>query len=172
MKNHKKNIFCIVFLIFILNISIVSTVNAAVLDIGEITSNPANPAPKSTTTFSVDIGGETPSEVWLIVEECNGNTGVCYTDIQNVSMNEVAGLYQTSVTLKHADATYITCKVLAKSDGSWLNSSNKINLSEEPDGNHNDNNNGNDEKTPGFELILLVTAVGIGVLLLGRKRLR
>lgn len=160
-----------VFVIFIINISIVSTVNAAVLDIGEITSNPANPAPESTATFSVDIGGETPSEVWLIVEECNGNTGFCYTDIQNVSMNEVVGLYQINVTLKHAGATYITCKVLAKSDGSWLNSSKKIDLSEEPDGTQNGNGD-TDKKTPGFELLPFLLVVALGMLLLRRKRLR
>jgi hypothetical protein len=174
MKNHKKNIFCIVFLIFILNISIVSVVNAAVLDIGEITSNPANPAPKSTATFSVDIGGEAPSEVWLTVEECNGDTGVCYADVQNVSMSEsesVSDLYQTSVTLRHDNATYITCNVLVKSNGNWSNSSKRIDLSES-NGNNNGNNNGNDEKSPGFELIIVLTAIGIGVFLLRRKRFR
>ncbi|MCX6667050.1 MAG: hypothetical protein NTV74_02245 [Euryarchaeota archaeon] len=171
MNIRKKNILCMVFVIFILNISIVSTVSAVVLDIGEITSDPANPAPKSTATFSVDIGVETPSEVWLIVEECNGNTGVCYTDIQNVSMNESAGLYQTSVTLRHDDATYITCKVLAKSDGSWLNSSKKIDLSEEPDGTQNGNGD-TDNKTPGFELVLFLLAVALGMLLFRRKRSR
>ena len=159
-------------MISIFNISIVRTVNAAVLDIGEITSNPANPAPKSTATFSVDIGGETSSEVWLVVGECNGNTGVCYTDVQNVSMHEVnASSYQASVTLIHDDATYINCTVLAKTADGWIKSWKEFTLSKEQDGNQNGNGN-TDKKTPGFELVPFLLAVALGMLLLRRKRLR
>ncbi len=169
MKNKRK---IIVFVALAVMFFFGTSIGAAVAPtIGEITSDPTNPTPKSTATFSVDIGVETPSEVWLIVEECNGNTGVCYTDVQNVSMNELAGLYQTSVTLRHDDATYITCKVLAKSDGSWLNSSKKIDLSEEPDGTQNGNGD-TDNKTPGFELVPFLLAVALGMLLFKRKRLR
>ena len=173
MKMRKKNMSYTVFLIFIIGISIAGAANAAIADIGEITSDPINPAPKSTAMFSVDIGGETPSEVWMTVEECNGITGFCYIDVQNVSMSEsesVSGLYQASVTLRHDEATYITCNVLVNSNGNWSNSSKIIDLSEKSNGNNNGNGNGGN--TPGFELVIVLTAIGIGVLLLGRKRFR
>jgi len=138
--------------------------------IGEITSDPVSPTAQSPVVFSVDLGEETPSEVWITVEECNGDTGVCYKDVQNVSMSPASGLYQASVTLIHADATYITCNVLVKSNGNWSNSSKRIDLSEASNGN-TDDNNGNGGKTPGFELVLVLAAIGIA-LLLGRKRFR
>jgi hypothetical protein len=174
MEMRKKNILHTVFLIFIIGVLFLNTANAAIEDIWEVTSDPASPVPESTPTFSVDIGVETVSEVWMTVEECNGNKGICYADVQNVSMNEsesVSGLYQASVKLRHADATYITCNVLVKSNSSWSNSSTRIDLSETSNGNNNGNNNGNGGNTPGFELVIVLTAIGIA-LLLGRKRFR
>lgn len=140
--------------------------------IGEITLSPPKPTPRSTVTFSVNISGDSPSGVWLVVEECNGNTGVCYPYV-NVSMDEVsAGRYQKNVTLMHEDATYITSKVLVESGSNWFNSSKKTILSSEvPDGNQNGNGN-NDKKTPGFELVPFLLAVALGMLLFRRKRLR
>jgi hypothetical protein len=105
----------------------------------------------------------------VTVEECNGKTGICYPDIQNVSMPLVSSsIYRTDVTLKHSDATYITCKVVAKIGGVWQESSSKrVNLSENPDG-----NDGDGKKTPGFEVAVFVIAIGVSLILIGRKRVK
>jgi hypothetical protein len=110
------------------------------------------------------------SEVRVTVEECNGLTGICYPDIQNVSLSLFsAGNYRTNVTLKHADATYITCQVVAKTSGAWTSSPKKnVNLSK----NTNGNDGNDDKKSPGFEVVLFVIAIGVSFLVLARKRVK
>jgi len=120
-------------------------------------------------TISVPISGEEPSEVYVNVEECNGKTGICYPDIQNVSMPLTSSsIYRTDVTLKHTDATYITITVAAKINDAWQESSQKkVNLSVTPNG-----NNGGDKGTPGFEMVVFVAAIGVSLILINRKRVQ
>lgn len=167
MKNERT------FMPIIVIISIVGTIAgsvvAAAVTFGVITVTPSEPAALSTVSISVPINGEAPSEVRVTVEECNGKTGVCYPDIQNVSMPLISSsIYRTDVTLKHSDATYITCKIVAKIGGVWQESSTKrVNLSENTNG-----NNGDDKKTPGFEIVVFVIAIGISLIVIGRKRFK
>jgi len=165
MKNKQK---------FILPLVVVSLLGATAvfaagtgLPIGTITVSPSAPAALSTMTISVPISGEAPSEVRVNVEECNGNTGICYPDIQNVTMPLASSsIYRTDVTLKHSDATYITVWVVAKINGVWQESAQKrVNLSTTPDGNDGDGNG-----SPGFELVVLAIAIGVSVVLMSRKR--
>ena len=167
MKNERKFIFAIV-VVSIFGATAVLAAGTG-LPIGTITVTPSAPVALSTVTISVPISGEAPSEVRVIVEECNGNTGICYPDVQNVSMPLASSsIYRTDVTLKHSDATYLTVKVLAKINDVWQESSEKkVNLSVTPDG-----NNGDDNGTPGFELVVFVAAIGVSLLLIGRKRVK
>ena len=169
MKNEKKIILCVI-LTSVFGASLCSAA-AADLTFGEIAASPSSPAALSTVTFSIEISGDTPSDVRVTVEECNENTGICYPDIQNISMSlDTDGKYKADVTLKHSDATYITCKVLAKTDGTWTSSPDKkINLSEDTNGDTNGDGNNN---TPGFEVMLLLIAIGALILLIGRKRIQ
>ncbi len=168
MKNEKKFILFVVA-IGLFGATICSAAETAPI-FGEINASPASPTALSTVTLSVTISGVTPSEVRVTVEECNGQTGICYPDIQNVSMSLDDGAYKADVTLKHADATYITCKTLAKTDGTWTASEEKrIDLSENTNGNTNgDGDNGGG--TPGFELLGVLVAVGVLLIIIGRKR--
>ena len=172
MRNERK---IIVFATVVVIVFLVANFGvAAGPTIGEITLSPPKPTPQSTVTFSVNISDDSPSEVWLIVKECNATLGVCYPEIQNVSMGKFeTGRYETNISLKYDGATYITYWVSAKkNDGSWTDSpKTDLDLSEKPSGGDH-SGNGNNRKTPGFELVLFVVAVGLGVLLLGRKRLR
>lgn len=163
MKNERK------FIPIIVIISVVAVIAGSVLaagsTFGTITVSPSEPAALSTVTISVPISGEAPSDVRVTVEECNGKTGVCYPDIQNVSMPLISsGIYRTDVTLKHSDATYITCQVVAKISGTWeLSVKKNVNLSVSSNGN-------NDNNTPGFEVIVLVIAIGVSLIVISRKR--
>jgi hypothetical protein len=72
------------------------------------------------------------------------------------------------VTLKHTDATYITVNIVAKISGVWQESTGKrVNLSENPDG-----NDGDGKKSPGFEVVVFVIAIGVSFILIGRKRVK
>ncbi len=167
MKNERK------FLLTIVIVSILGTTAVLAagtgLPIGTITVSPSAPAALSTVTISVPISGEEPSEVYVNVEECNGKTGICYPDIQNVSMPLTSSsIYRTDVTLKHTDATYITITVAAKINDAWQESSQKkVNLSVTPNG-----NNGGDKGTPGFEMVVFVAAIGVSLILINRKRVQ
>jgi hypothetical protein len=168
MKNGKKfMLFAVLLSIF--GATICSAVEAAVT-FGEISVSPPSPTAQSTIIISIYISGETLSQVKVIVEECNARNGICFSDVQNVSMPLIsAGNYQTSVTLRHAEATYINCTVIAKINDTWARSSTWkiVNLSENPNGNGN-GNNGNG--TPGFELVLVVIAIGVSFVVIGQKR--
>jgi hypothetical protein len=167
MKNERT------FLPIIIIISIVGTIAGSVVaagvTFGTITVTPSEPAALSTVSISVPISGEAPSEVRVTVEECNGRTGICYPDIQNVSMPLVSSsIYRTDATLKHSDATYITCKVVAKIGGVWQESiAKRVNLSDNTNG-----NNGDGKKEPGFEVVVFVIAIGVSLIVIGRKRVK
>jgi hypothetical protein len=166
MKNKRKLILCAIAI----SVFGATAISAAAVTSGEVVVSPSSPTALSTITLSTTLSGAAPSEVRVTVEECNGNTGVCYPDIQNVSMSLVSGgNYQTDVTLKHADATYITCQVVVKADGTWASYSKKtINLSEGSNGTPN----GNNDHIPGFEVVLFIAAVGVSFIVLGRKRVK
>jgi hypothetical protein len=167
MKIERKFVLLVVVM-SVLGATFVSAATAGPT-FGGITVSPTSPTALSTVTLSVILSGDTPSEVRVTVEECNGRTGICYPDIQNVTMSLFnAGNYKTNVTLKHADATYITCHVVAKTSGTWTSSpEKKINLSENTNG-----NDGNDDKTPGFEVVLFIIAIGVSLIVLARKRVK
>ena len=168
MKNEKK-IMLAALLINVLSLTICSAVEADVI-FGEISITPGSPSAQSTITISTTISGDTPTQVKVIIEECDARTGICFSDLQNVSMSLVSeGNYQTSVTLKHEDATYINCTILAKINDTWIHSKNwkVLNLSE----NTNENGDSNDGNgTPGFELIFVLVAIGVSFIIIGRKR--
>jgi hypothetical protein len=167
MKNERKLILTVA-LISILGTTVVSAAGVGV-PIGTITVTPSAPAALSTVTISVPITGETPSEIRVRVEECNGNTGICYPDVQNVSMALASSsIYRANVTLKHSDATYITVTVVAKINDSWQESAQKkVNLSASSDGNNNGNSG-----TPGFELVVFIIAIGVSFIWIKRKRVK
>ena len=165
----KRKIIPIIIVISIVGAIASSVAAAGLVTFGTMTITPSEPAALSTITISIPINGEAPSEVRVTVEECNGNTGVCYPDIQNVSMSlSSEETYEAEVTLKHADATYLTCQVFAKISGAWESSAKKnVDLSESPNG-----NNGEDNKTPGFEAVVFVIAIGISLILMSRSRVK
>lgn len=169
MKNEKKVILLFV-IISVFGVTISSAAETAPT-FGEINVSPSSPTALSTVTLSIKISSVTPSEVRVTIEECNGRTGVCYPDIHNVTMVlDNDGDYKADVTLKHADATYITCKVLAKTEGTWTISEEKrVDLSENTNGNTNgDGDNGGG--IPGFEVLGLFVGLGVLLILIGRKR--
>ena len=85
----------------------------------DITLNPAQPAPKSIVTVSVDISDDNISTVRLLIRECNKDAEACHMP-QNISMNKVDDeTYEADVQLEYDDVTSITYHIAVKSDGKW-----------------------------------------------------
>jgi len=170
MKNIKRTMVLTAFLIFSLCISIIGTIRAVEPTVVEVTLDPEDPAPQSTITFTAVITSEdTLEEMKLIVQECK--EGLCYISSFNESMATVdTDTYQASVTLIHDDATYIKYHLEIKSDGTWYK--NDLTEFDLKVGSDNGNTTPNDtDKTPGFELIILIIAIGVGFILFRKKRL-
>ena len=132
-----------------------------------VTINPPHPTPQSTVTFTVDTSEENLLGVWLEIQECNGDKGICYTK-QNLSMEETSpGSYQLSVTLQHSDATYIQYTIKLDTPNGWQEyfKETKVTLSKENNAPSDNKNN-----TPGFEIIGLLAASFIIIMLLRRQR--
>ena len=128
---------------------------------------PSNPTSGSTVTFTVNISEENVSGIWLEIQECNGDKGICYPR-QNISMQENnPGTYQLSIDLKHDDATYIQYTLNIETTSGWKEyfKENKVNLSKEDNASSNNN-----DGTPGFEIIGLLAASLMTVILLRRRR--
>jgi hypothetical protein len=137
-----------------------------------VTTEPEEIVKQSTFTFTVELDDEDVTSVWLFIQECDASTGTCFPEtIQNISMTEQDGKYQTPVTISHERASYIQYTINVETSEGWESylKLTKIYLTEVQNGNGTDNgDNGNG--SPGFELITLLAAVVIGIILLRKKR--
>ncbi len=133
----------------------------------DITLNPANPAPKSVVTFSVDIGGNSISTVHLKINECNKAENICHPP-RNISMDNVDdNTYVTEVQLEYDDATSITYLIVVNSDGKWTNSDEFTTYLSINSGDSDKNGNDSDG-SPGFETVVFLITVAC-VLFLFKK---
>ncbi len=181
MKNNTKRILIITIAIlgfFMLTLNNISAANEPTIEI-----KPQSPAPESTITFTPTIKDENTTEVWLHIQECDANTGICFSDsVKNESMTDLGGgKYEVSITLLHNDATYIQYWIDVKTSDAWIDyfkgSDGKgtiINLSAPVNGDDDDSTvNGGDKngETPGFEFIgVLISVIFILLILNKRKR--
>jgi hypothetical protein len=144
-------------------------VGAAQPTVESISLNPGEPSALSAITFTAMVTSETSVDtVQVIVKECKPS--ICYTDGFNESMDLVdTNTYNASVTLKHADATYIEYHLEMESGGEWFASDiTTVNLTSAGDGTTDGGNGTN--KTPGFELLLVIGAFVVVVVVYTRKR--
>jgi hypothetical protein len=137
-----------------------------------VTVDPEKPEVKSTVKFTAVLDDDAIS-VWITVQECDANTGICFPDsIQNLSMVEqIDGSYEASATLTRGDATYIQYTLLVETASGWNEylAKTKVNLAEKPNGDGNGNgDNGNG--SPGFTVLIVVLAVIIIITVYYRKR--
>jgi hypothetical protein len=134
---------------------------------------PNNPTAKSKIQFSVDVSGDDITFVKLNVEECNAKTGICH-QAQNLTMSKISDItYTQDVTLTYSDTTYITYWIAVQYGSLWKDSTKtKLNLTV-PQPDHNQTNgSGDNKKSPGFEIPIIVIAIAVSLILLGRKRYR
>ncbi len=177
--NQKIKIGLIATIIFGLMVSFASSVSAEDPSYEDIEIDPEEPIRESDVTFSVEITGDNISEVRVRVEECNDQ--FCYQDIQNESMTNTEGnTWEASVTLIHDDTTYGTVWLEVFSDGQWFDfkeSRITFDVTEAENGENGENGNGEngengDNDTPGFEFVILIISIIVGILVYNKKRIR
>ncbi len=162
MKHQKSILFITITLIVLSHMSL-SLASAQ----PTITLNPEQPYPQSTVTFTAEVADIEVTNIYIVVQECNGKTGICYPDEQNSTMTQKsANTYDTTITLKHDDATYIQYTLHVENNGVWTKylDLTKVTLSEKP------SNNGGSSNTPGFELIIFACSIMFISLILYKRR--
>ena len=166
MKNKCKRIMIgtIVLLSFFLSATLFA-VAEPVLE--SFTIDPEEPAPLSDITVTADIGGEGITAVVVHIKECNQDQGICFSE-QSGKMNDLEpGKFQAQFTLKEKEADYIQYYFDIIIDGKEVRLDETWTIDLLVDSNDNNGDNG----TPGFEFIILITAIGAGFLLFRKKRL-
>jgi hypothetical protein len=173
-----------IILIVILSMVFLSiNVNAA-YEIQNVVFNPENPIEKSSITVTATVIDLTDTdEVYIFIKECNGNTGVC-DEPKNISMTKLEDTndYQSEISLTFTGATYLDYWFNLFYNNEWIRVPEgvteiygNVEYGEETDnGDINGgttNGEGSDNNgTPGFEIILILIAVIIGIYWFKRKR--
>ena len=131
--------------------------------------DPNEPAPVSQITITASISSEKDiNKVYVEIQECK--TDLCFQK-DNVTMTKVNNDYQKQYELSRSESTYFKYSIAVLfTDGSWYNQSEKTEVTlKVSNGGTNGGNNGNND-SPGFELIILISAISLTILLLRRKR--
>jgi hypothetical protein len=164
-----KKILIATMVFLSLCISSVSAIAAPVVE--DVTIVPEEPTRKSTITITTTITSEDVIDgVKLNIKECSES--YCH-QADTLDMNLVNGKYQYEYALKWNDAVYFNYTFIISSGGESFTTDETKVLLKLDSGNGDTNGNGNGGNgSPGFELILLIIAVFIGVILLKRKRSR
>lgn len=166
MKNKCKRIMIgtIVLLSFFLSATIFASAEPV---LESFTIDPEEPAPLSDITVTADIGGEGITAVVVHIKECNNAKGICFSE-QSTEMSELeTGKYQAQFTLKETEADYIQYYFDITIDGEEVRFDETWTIDLLVDSNDNNGDNG----TPGFEFMVLITAIGMGFVLFRKKRL-
>lgn len=164
-NNRKKYLVTFLFLGMILFTSI--NVIAADPTLESFSIDPEEPAPLSDITVTADIGGEGITAVIVHIKECNKAQGVCFIQ-QSGTMTELeTGKFQAQFTLKEDKADYIQYYFDITIDGEEVRLDETWTIDLLVDSNDNNGDNG----TPGFEFMVLITAIGVGFVLFRKKRL-
>ena len=141
----------------------------------DITINPSEPTELSDVSISCiisDLGGD--ASVYLWVEECNENLGICDPDSINISMTETSNQneYIANVTLKFEGATYFTYRFIVNDNGEWTTIQDDdyhVDLYEKST--ENGGNGGSDDNdSTGFEIAILIAAIFAGIMIYRKKR--
>ncbi|OYT30075.1 hypothetical protein B6U98_00330 [Thermoplasmatales archaeon ex4572_165] len=164
---HKNNKILAIFAVALIGFIVFSTSSMADVTVDII---PVKPSPEETIEITAKITDENVTAVYVELQECNGNTGICYSQ-ENITMTGMIGNeFTSSITLTHDDATYLQYTIIVQTDQGWAeyNKDTKVDyeISAPNNGNTDDDNN-----TPGFEFVSLALSIMfISLILYRRKR--
>ena len=139
----------------------------------DVNIKPDEPEPASQITITAEISSEKDTDkVYIEIQECKED--LCFQNV-NLTMTKVNGKYQKQYQLLKDETTYFKYSIAVLfDDGSWYNQTDKTKVTLKLDSNNGGTNNGDGEDNgiPGFELILLITAISLIILVFRKKRLR
>lgn len=164
MKNKHIIVLC-VFVVGMIGTTIGQAIAADPL-VESVSLNPSNPTVQSTVTVTATISGDDIDIVHFIYKECDPE--ICKLT-QNISLDETSeGVYQATFTLTYDQATYITYYLNIRSAGGWTKTDG-VDVTLQPKQNGGSNGDGNNG-SPGFELVIVLVAVGVLLIFIGKKR--
>ena len=163
-----KSVLLFAFVILIVSACIPAALTDPTFE--QVTIYPSEPLPLSTILFNATIlSNESIDEVRLLAQECRDD--LCFIDKWNESMDKTGGIYQTTITLIHKEATQIKYHIAIKSNETWFNSEITFIRLKIDEQNHPTENSSGNNSTPGFELMLLFISVGL-IVIMRRKSLK
>jgi hypothetical protein len=179
MRKKLKNVLVII-LVAGLCLTIAGLAAADEPSVGKISISPQEPTRESEVNFSVSVTGDNIEKVYVKVEECVGDPDspdyFCYAGLLNVSLTDVSGTWKGPGTLQYANSDEGHCWLVVKSNGTWYDFKNDkttwTNFDIVAANNNGNGTNGGDstDKTPGFELILLIVSIVVALFIYKKKR--
>lgn len=164
-------------MIGLLSICYISLNANAAYEIQEISFNPKNPTEKSSVTVTVSVFNLSDNdEIYLYIKECDGYTGVC-DNYRNFSLTKIgqSNDYTADIDLSFNGATYFDYWFEVYYNGELIRDPAGFETYgpvEYEQGNGDTSNGGGsqDNGTPGFELVIMLLAIIIGIYWFKRKR--
>ncbi len=139
----------------------------------DVNIEPDEPEPASQITITADISSEKDiDKVYIEIQECKED--LCFLK-ENITMTKINSNYQKKYQLQKDEATYFKYSIaILFTDGSWYNQTENTEVTLKPDSSNGGTNGGDgeDKNNPGFEFILLITAISFIIFLIRRKRFR
>jgi len=150
-----------ILLILSLNVSAEETVNVDII--------PEKPQPMGSVEITANIDDADITNVFIVVQECDADTGICY-EKENYSMTNIQdNTYSSSINLGNEGATYLQYTINVQTSDGWntYNENTKVNYDlSSVDNGGNDNS---DSDTPGFSFIVLSVSIIFILMILHRR---
>lgn len=168
MKKKINNILTTIFIIIVLTLS--SSIVIA-KNVSNVEIIPEKPQPQSNIEIKAIIDIEGIQNVYLQIQECDINTGICY-ERNNLTLNRLnENTFRTSYTLKEAKATYIQYDLIVKTELGWETPIKEKKVDLDISQSNGDNNGGNgNQDTPGFEMISIFLGIIIMMLFIAKRK--
>jgi len=162
---HTNNKILAIFAIALIGFIVLSTISIADVTVDII---PEKPSPEGTVEITTQVTDENVIAVYLLLQECNGNTGICYST-DNITMTRIDNVFTSSITLTHDDATYLQYTIVVQTDQGWTEYHKETKVYYEISSPNNGNTDPDD--SPGFEFAALALSIMfISLILYRRKR--
>ena len=129
------------------------------------------PEPKALQTIEVttQLTDENVNAVYVEIQECNGDTGLCYSKVNETMTETTANVYTASITLTHDDATYLQYTIVVQTGQGWTTYEKDTKVTYDTSSGTTNGDSSND--TPGFEFITIALSIMfISFILYRRKR--
>lgn len=141
--------------------------------INSVTTDPENPTWLSTVKVSATVNGDDVTGVLLKLGECQKGFA-CYVWTDYIMTDDDQdGVWEATATLKDESGRtdYLSCIFVVTDGGQEYELDEDWEVDLTIDTSNNGNGDSSTNGSPGFELLTLLVAVGIGFIILRRKRL-